>query len=174
MGASVIRLRLETGCSASNRRNASATKSRSVEPRFTAAILARFMRSSGRSKVLRINMLICFPAKKHNLDPRARRVRYRTLCRTLNLNGFVRSSEVAPDCTAYPQRYPQDGNAGRVCGRFSAHEIESLFRLLRASCRNCNEIEAPNFNPQTVDFQGLFITGGADGTRIRLRREGNQ
>jgi hypothetical protein len=35
MGASVIRLRSGTGCSASNRRNAPATRSRSVEPRWT-------------------------------------------------------------------------------------------------------------------------------------------
>ena len=35
MGAFVIRLRFGTGFSASNRRNASATRSRSVEPRFT-------------------------------------------------------------------------------------------------------------------------------------------
>jgi len=66
MGASVILLRLGEDCSASIRLKASATKSRSDEPRFTAAILARFMRSSGRSKVVRINMLICFPARNLN------------------------------------------------------------------------------------------------------------
>lgn len=61
-GAFVILFRSGAGCSASNLRSASATRSRSVEPRFTAAILARFTRSSGRSKVERINMTICFPA----------------------------------------------------------------------------------------------------------------
>src|SRR5712672_2668821 len=68
MGASVILLRLGEDCSANSRRRASATKSRSDEPRFTAAILARFMRSSGRSRVVRINVLICFSANK--LNPR--------------------------------------------------------------------------------------------------------
>jgi len=62
IGASVIRCRLASDDSASNRRMASATRSRSDDPRLTAAILARFIKSSGRSKVVLINMLICFYA----------------------------------------------------------------------------------------------------------------
>src|SRR5882757_4925819 len=120
MGASVIRLRFGTGCSASSRRNASATKSRSVEPRFTAAILARFMRSSGRSKVLRINMLICFPAKKLNWDPRAKTVRYRTLANALILGCFLAAFGFAPDCNTYPHGYPRKAMVDGLVADFSA------------------------------------------------------
>jgi hypothetical protein len=144
MGASVIRLRLGTGCSANSRRSASATKSRSVEPRCTAAILARFMRSSGRSKVVRINMLICFPAGKFNCDPRAKTVRYRILARALNLGLFLPAFGFAPDCNAYPHGYPQEGNGGIA-----------------------RKIKVPKPNLQVVDCEGLLLTGGADGTRTR-------
>ena len=61
-GASVILLRCGAAWSAKSLRNASATRSRSVEPRFTAVILARFTSSSGRSNVVRIKMPICFHA----------------------------------------------------------------------------------------------------------------
>ena len=61
-GASVILFLSGAARSASSLRSASATRSRSVDPRFTAAILARFSRSSGRSNVERINMTICFRA----------------------------------------------------------------------------------------------------------------
>jgi hypothetical protein len=62
-GASVILFRSGADCSASSLRSASATRSRNVDPRLTAAILARFSRSSGRSNVERINMTICFTAQ---------------------------------------------------------------------------------------------------------------
>jgi hypothetical protein len=63
-GASVILFRSGAGWSASSLRSASATRSRSVDPRLTAAILARFSRSSGRSNVERINITILFSCIK--------------------------------------------------------------------------------------------------------------
>ena len=49
-------------CSASSFRKASATRSRKLEPRLTAAILARFIRPSGRPNVVRRNTVMYFSA----------------------------------------------------------------------------------------------------------------